>query len=66
MEELISQLVSKTGISPEQAKNAAELVLNFVKSKVPAMGGQLDSIISQHIPTNLGDVASKLGGMFGK
>lgn len=43
----------KTGISEDQAKGAVDTVMGYLKDKFPAMGGQLDSIMSG----NLGGIA---------
>ena len=59
MDDLINQLVSKTGISKEQAQQ----VVNFLKehaSEIPKWLGQ--SGLADKLPGGLGD---KLGGMFG-
>lgn len=45
MNELIQNLVAKVGISEEQAQGSVGMVMEFVKSKVPAsMHGMLDGI----------------------
>jgi len=71
MEELIKQIVSKTGISEAQARSAAETVVGFLKAKLPAaVGGHLDSALGSAAGAiggvDLGNVASSLGGLFGK
>jgi hypothetical protein len=73
MDELISKITARTGLQPEQAKGAAEAVLEFLKAKLPApIAGHLDSLMSGAASTGeagggmLGNAAAKLGGMFGK
>ena len=44
MDELVSQIASKYGIPPAQATEIVKLVFGFVKEKVPAIGGQLDTL----------------------
>ncbi len=63
MNELIQQVAGKAGISPEQAKQAVETVTAFIKSKAPALGGQLDALMQGGNP--LGGIGDKLGGLFG-
>jgi uncharacterized protein (DUF2267 family) len=65
MDELVKLVVKKTGITEAQAKTAVELVLNFVKSKLPApIAAQVDNLLEGG--GSLGDVAEGLGGLFGK
>jgi hypothetical protein len=73
MEELIKQVTAKTGISEEQARSAVTTVLDFVKNRLPApIASQVDNVIgggaaaAGDVGGNLGDLASKVGGMFGK
>ena len=66
MDELIKQISAKTGISEAQAKQAVEMTLDFVKERLPEpYGSQLDSILEGDMG-GLGNLASGLGGMFGK
>jgi len=69
MEEIVKLVASKTGMSEAVAKVAVETVISTLKTKLPAgMGDQLDSFIggSQGSSENpLGDIAGKLGGLFG-
>lgn len=67
MDELIKQVVSRTGISEEQARTAVTTVLGFVKDKLPApIASQIDSAITGEgggVGGTLGDLASKAGGL---
>lgn len=67
MDELIKQVVSKTGISEDQARTAVTTVLGFVKDKLPApIASQIDSAITGEgggVGGSLGDLASKAGGL---
>ena len=48
MDELISKVTEKTSLPPEQAKSAAESVLDFLKARLPrAHRGQPDSASCQ-------------------
>jgi hypothetical protein len=73
MSELISKVAERTGLAPEQAKGAAEAVLEFLKARLPAqVASSLDSVVSGGGGASeagggaLGGAASKLGSMFGK
>ena len=44
MNELIERLVSEGKLTPEQAKKAVEIIVDFVKEKFPMIGGAVDQI----------------------
>jgi hypothetical protein len=46
MQELITRLTEKAGISAEQASKAIDAVKDFVKEKFPMMGGAVDNLLS--------------------
>jgi hypothetical protein len=47
MKELINIIVQKTGISEENAQKAVQVMLGFLKTKLPlSVAGQLDSFLS--------------------
>jgi len=69
VDQIIQAVAQKAGISQEQAKVAVELVVNLLKSKLPApLAGQIDSALSGATPS--GDLAKGaedlLGGILGK
>ena len=69
MEELIKQVSAKTGISEEQARGAVTTVLGFLKDRLPEpIAGQLDNVVAGGggLAGGLGDIAGKVGGIFGK
>lgn len=71
MEELVQQIVSKTGISEASARSAIETVVNFLKAKLPGpLASQIDSALgsagSALGSVDLGSITSGLGGLFGK
>jgi len=46
MDELVKAVSAKTGIPEAQAKQAAQAVVDFLKSKLPApIAAQLDSVL---------------------
>ncbi len=65
MEELVALVVEKTSLDKKQAEVVVELVLDYVKDKLPpAVGGQIDALLSGE--GGLGAAADALGGLFGK
>lgn len=68
MDEIVKQVVAKTGISEEQAKTAVTTVLGFLKSRLPApIAGQIDGVLGgegSSTAGGLGDLASKAGSLF--
>ncbi len=66
MDELIKLVTAKAGISEDQARSAVTTVIGFLKDKLPApIAGQLDNAVSGE-GGPVGDLASKVGGFFGK
>ncbi|WP_205513883.1 hypothetical protein [Longitalea arenae] len=69
MNELINQIVEKTGIPADKAQQVLGVVAGYVKQKFPQFGGQIDSVLGgggqQSGNTGsgnpLGDLGSKLG-----
>ena len=58
MKELINVIVQKTGISEENAQKAVQVMLGFLKTKLPApVAAQLDSFLSTRTPTVVSPVA---------
>lgn len=67
MDELIKQVTAKTGVSEDQARSAVTTVLNFLKNKLPApIAGQIDNAIGGGSSGAAGDIAAKVGGLFGQ
>ncbi len=65
MDELVKQIVAKTGISEDQARAAVQVVAGYLKEKLPPpVAGQIDAVLSGQMP-NLGDAGKTLGGIFG-
>jgi uncharacterized protein (DUF2267 family) len=66
MDELIKQVVQKAGVSEDQAKQAVETVLGFLKDKLPApIASQIEGVLSGGEMPDLGDLGKKLGGLLG-
>jgi len=68
MNELIKLITSKTGISATMATTIVNIVVNFLKKKLPApIAGQIDGILSNDATVQkaeglIGGLASKFGG----
>jgi hypothetical protein len=45
MQDLIKQIIDKTGIPADKAQQVLGVVAGFVKEKFPMMGGQIDSLL---------------------
>ena len=45
VQDLINQIVQKTGIPADKAQQVLGVVANFVKQKYPMVGGQIDSVL---------------------
>ena len=64
MEELYALVVKKTGLPIEQAKMAVDVVVDFIKKKLPApVAAQVDAVLGGK--SDLGAAADMLGGLFG-
>jgi hypothetical protein len=67
MQELVNQIVSRTGLSEEQASQAAEAAIDFIKSKLPEpLASQVDGLLSGGGAEGLLGQLGNLGGMLGK
>ena len=70
MNELINLIVQKTGISQENAQKAAQTVIDFLKTKLPApVASQVDAVLSGDMSGVAGQaeemLKEKLGGALG-
>jgi hypothetical protein len=64
--ELIKRITERTGISEDQARNAAQAVIEFLKQKLPSgVSGQLDTLLASGEGA-AGNLAQKAGSIFGK
>ena len=66
MNELVKRVADRVGIGEDQAQKAVETVVGFIKEKMPAVSGQLDSFLGQggsggSMADQAKGVASKLG-----
>jgi hypothetical protein len=73
MDDLIQQITAKTGISDDQARQAIDMAMGFVKDKLPEpIASQLDGFIGGSGGSSdggaggmMGMVQGQLGGMMG-
>lgn len=47
MQEVIQQLISKVGLSQDQAAKAVQVIAQFIKDKVPMAGSYIDSALGK-------------------
>jgi len=69
MDELIDLIVKKTGLPKATAKNVVEIVIKFLKDKLPdTFDALIDKILVAGNPGKLdvADAANLLGGLFNK
>ncbi len=63
MDELVNVVSQKTGLSHDQAQAAAQAVIDYLKTKLPApVAGQIDAVLKGG---GMPDLSKGLGGMFG-
>lgn len=64
----MKQVSAKAGISEDQARSAVNTVVDFVKTRLPApIASQIENAMSGEgggIAGTVGDMASKVGGLF--
>jgi len=67
MNELIQQITSRTGLSPDQAQGAAETVIHFLKERLPApLASHLDGLLGSNSEgTTEGEAPAEGGGLLG-
>jgi uncharacterized protein (DUF2267 family) len=66
MDELVKLVSNKVGIPEAQAKQAVEVVLGFLKERLPKpMAKQVDAALKGDL-SGLEGMAGDLGGLFGK
>ena len=68
MDELVNQVCQQTGISQDQAQQAVQTVMGFLKDRLPApIASQLDNVLGGQGGAGgiAGQAGQALGGMFG-
>jgi hypothetical protein len=65
MNELVNLIVKKTGIPAATAQTVVNMVVDYLKQKLPApVAGQIDGLLSGS--GNVQNAGNVLGGLFGK
>jgi hypothetical protein len=65
MDDLVKTVSEKTGLSEDMAKQVVDVVLDYVKGKLPdSIAGQVDAFLEGGSP-DLGGLAGGLGGLLG-
>lgn len=65
MDELVKMVSERTGLPEDQARKAAEAVLDFLKEKLPApLADQLDNLVEN--PNVTSQASGLLDNLFGK
>lgn len=67
MDEIVKQISERTGLGADQARVAAQTVVDFLKARLPApIAGQIDTALAGGAAGDaLGQAGQMLGGMFG-
>ena len=71
VQDLINQIVEKTGVPADKAQQVLGIVANFVKQKFPMVGGQIDSVLGTgggqaSGDSNAGGASNFMGDIGGK
>jgi len=66
MDELVQQIVEKTGLSEDMARKVADVVIDHLKEKLPdSLAQQVEGLLKGGSP-DMGDMLKKgLGGLLG-
>jgi hypothetical protein len=70
VQDLINQIVEKTGVPADKAQQVLNVVAGFVKQKYPMVGGQIDNILGSKggdpgTDSSAGNFMSDIGGKMG-
>ena len=66
MDELVQLVSEKTGLSEELSRQAVEVVMEYLKAKLPPpIAERLDDLLEGADLTDLGNLVQGLGGLFG-
>jgi hypothetical protein len=74
MDEMVQQIAARANIPPDKAMQAARAAIEFLDDRLPPpIRGNLDRLLGdaggeggQGGGPDLGDIAGKLGGLFGR
>lgn len=70
MDELVQQIAARANIPPDKAMQAARTAVEFLDGRLPPpVGGNLGRLLGEGgggDGPDVGDIAGKLGGLFGR
>jgi hypothetical protein len=70
VQDIINQIVEKTGIPADKAQQVLGVVAGFIKEKFPMVGGQFDSVLgtngNQSADNNAGGASNFMSDIGGK
>ncbi len=71
MDQLINQIVTRTGISADQARQSVQIVLGFLKDKLPQpVASQVENLLQGQSSGGIAEQAKQamggIGDVFGK
>ena len=67
MDELVKDIAEKTGIPEEVARQVVDLVIAYLKERLPdPLAAQLDHLLAGGDLSQVEDLLSGLGGLFGR
>lgn len=68
MDEIVKQVSQHTGLSNDQARQVAQMVVEHLKARLPApLASQVDTVLEGNTLTDAASQAKQLlGGMLGK
>ena len=67
MDELVQEIVERTGIPQAQAEQAVTIVVNFLKKKLPdPIAAQVDNVLAGIDGDQVDDLLKGLGGLLGR
>jgi hypothetical protein len=58
MQELVQELISKAGLTTDQATKSIEVIKGFVKTKYPMLGGAVDQMMGADATTATTNIAT--------
>jgi hypothetical protein len=64
MDELVNKISKKTGLSPEMSRTVINMVVDFLKKKVPALAPEIDLLITNSAAIE--GAAGAIEGLFAK
>lgn len=66
MDQLITQLTQEAGLTEDQARQAVQIVLGFVRSNLPtSVASQIDNILSSRGVQGIGGITGQVQGTVG-